>query len=136
MLIEWKDNYCIGVARIDEQHRQLIGMLNELYRTIGTDIKPGSVWPLLEGFNRYADTHFSYEERLAKEHATSPTGLAAHIGEHEAYRERMARFREDLEKGDQNTSVQLMAFISNWWLVHILVIDIALGKQLNQRGVY
>lgn len=26
MLIKWKDSYCIGVPRIDEQHRQLIGM--------------------------------------------------------------------------------------------------------------
>lgn len=136
MLIQWKDSYCIGVARIDEQHRQLIGMLNELYRTIGTDIEPASVWHLLQGFNRYADTHFSYEERLAREHATPPAQFAAHRGEHEAYCERMARFREDFEKGDRHASVQLMAFLSNWWLSHILVLDVELGKHLNQQGVH
>jgi hemerythrin len=122
-------------VRIDEQHKQLIGMLNELYQTIGKDIEPASVWHLLQGFNRYADTHFSYEERLAREHDTPPEHIAAHRGEHEAYCERMARFREDFEKGDRHASVQLMAFLSNWWLSHILVLDVELGKHLNQQGI-
>lgn len=135
MLIEWKENYSIGVARIDEQHRQLIGMLNELYRNIGEGVDPAKVWPLLAGFNHYAETHFSCEDRLARANAIPQEDYAPHRAEHDAYRERMLNFHEDLGKGDRYAAIQLLSFLTNWWLSHILIVDVELGKQLNARKV-
>jgi len=133
MYIEWKDDYCVGVPRIDEQHFQLIRMLNELYQKIGPEMSPGSVWELLDGFNRYAETHFTSEERIALEGGVSARELNLHKHEHEAYRERMRGFRHAFAQNDKRAPVQLMAFLSNWWLSHILVRDMELGRLICEH---
>lgn len=134
MYIEWKDAYRIGVPRIDEQHQQLIVMINALYERIGPGTKPQDVWDLLEGLNQYADTHFATEERIARESNVPPAELAAHQTKHESYRDRMVSFRQALEQKDKHAPVQLMAFISTWWLTHILVEDMELGYMIREYG--
>ncbi|MGB9912684.1 MAG: hemerythrin, partial [Candidatus Kapaibacteriota bacterium] len=34
--IEWNDNYSVGVSIIDNQHKQLIRIINELHEGMGT----------------------------------------------------------------------------------------------------
>ena len=133
MYIEWKDEYCIGVPRIDEQHLRLIGMLNELYQKIGPEVSPGSVWDVLDGFNRYAETHFASEERISLDSGVPVRELNMHKQEHESYRERMRAFRHAFSQNDKRAPVQLMAFLSNWWLSHILVRDMELGRLIREH---
>lgn len=133
MYIEWKDDYRIGVPRVDEQHFQLIRMLNELYQKIGPEVSPGCVWELLDGFNSYAETHFSSEERIALDGGVPVPELNQHKQEHEAYRERMRSFRHAFSQNDKRAPVQLMAFLSNWWLSHILVRDKELGRLICEN---
>lgn len=137
MFILWKDAYKIGVPEIDEQHCQLIDMLNELYERIGPDVNFDDAWAALSGFDRYAEAHFSCEERIAKENDVPLGMLQLHKLQHEAYRERMRSFRRALEARERTTLVQMMAFLSRWWLSHILVEDMELGRQIlagRQQG--
>ena len=136
MYIEWKDVYCIGVPRIDEQHAQLIKMLNDLYQKIGPESSPGNTWELLNGFNRYAETHFICEERIAVDAGVPLGELNLHKQEHEDYRERMRTFQHAFSENDKNAPIQLMAFLSNWWLSYILIRDMELGRLVRnaQQG--
>lgn len=131
MYIDWKDEYCIGVTPIDDQHFRLIGMLNALYDKIGPETAPTGAWDLLDGFNRYAETHFSTEERIARDSGVPIADLIAHRAEHEAYRDRMRAFQQSFVQNDKRAPVQLMAFLSNWWLSHILVRDMELGRLIR-----
>lgn len=133
MYIRWKDEYCVGVSRIDEQHFRLVEMLNELYRKIGPEITPQDTWSLLQSFNEYAETHFSAEERIARDSNVDIAAQAAHRLEHESYRDRMANFRRAFEQNDKRAPVQLMAFLSNWWLSHILIRDMELGRLIREQ---
>lgn len=134
MWIEWQPQFDIGVTRVDEQHRQLVKMLNELYQMIGPDIEPGEIWRLFGSFNRYADTHFQLEERLAKEYSLVSSELQQHWAEHERYRQRMRGFARALEGGDRHTAVQMMSFLYGWWTGHICGVDRELGRKLGERG--
>lgn len=136
MWIEWQPQFDIGVTRLDEQHRQLVAMLNSLYQIIGPEIEPSAVWQLFGSFNRYADTHFRLEERLAKEYGLDPSKLQQHWAEHESYRLRMRGFARALENGDPHTPVQMMSFLYNWWIGHICGVDRALGRQLGEKGAH
>lgn len=135
MLIKWNKNYSVGIAKLDEQHQQLIEMLNQLYQEIGPEIESSKVWPLLDAFNRYADTHFRFEERLVREHALPQDLFLAHRAEHEGYCLRLAQLQQNFHQGDRHAPIQLMSFLSNWWLSHILVSDMALGKLIRECGV-
>lgn len=128
MLIEWQDKYSVGVPRIDEQHRQLIDLLNQLYKKVGASAASQEIWPLLVNFNRYADNHFETEERIAREASIAMPNQVGHNRLHENYRDRMKAFRASLERDDKRVAVQLLAFLNNWWLQHILVEDRELGQ--------
>lgn len=133
MYIRWKDEYCVGVSRIDEQHFRLVELLNELYRKIGPETTPADAWDLLREFNAYADTHFDAEERIARDSNVDVTAQAAHKLEHQNYRDRMDTFRRAFEQNDKRAPVQLMAFLSNWWLSHILIRDMELGRLIREQ---
>mgnify|MGYP006190333835 FL=1 len=134
MLIEWQSKFDIGVARLDEQHRQLVEMLNSLYQVIGPDTQPQDIWRLFGSFNRYADTHFTLEERMAKKYGLAANELQQHWSEHESYRQRMRGFARALESGDRHTPVQMMSFLNHWWTAHICGADRELGRKLGARG--
>lgn len=134
MYIEWKDEYCIGIERIDEQHQKLIELLNALYRVISTDGKSGETWTLLDQFNQYADEHFYTEERIAVDAGIAVAEFEEHRAEHDAYRLRVKAFCQSHANNDKGVPVQLMAFLSKWWLSHILVKDMSLGRSIRQAS--
>ncbi len=135
MLIEWKPEFAVGIARIDEQHQQLVSMLNSLYLRVGPDINAAEVWPLLTGFNQYADTHFKLEERLARECGIDARMFKEHCVAHQEYVERMRKFGQALTAGDKYAAIQLMSFLASWWAEHICESDRELGSALRKSGL-
>jgi len=134
MFIQWQSSYSVGVARIDDQHQQLVAMLNALYEKLGPDLIAADVWPMLDGFNRYADRHFQLEARFARDFGISANEFREHQAAHDHYRQRMQTFRHSLDNGDRYAPVQLMSFLASWWTDHICGIDAELGRQLVDRG--
>ncbi|MBV1921433.1 MAG: bacteriohemerythrin [Pseudomonadales bacterium] len=132
MYIEWKKEYCVGVARIDEQHQQLIKLLNALYKEVSGGAPASQSWGLLDKFSDYAETHFTTEERIAVDGGVPSGQLESHKAEHDAYRVRVKSFYASMSK-DKTVPVQLMAFLSKWWLSHILVLDMELGRVINEQ---
>jgi hemerythrin-like metal-binding protein len=66
--IKWNDNFSVKVSEVDNQHKELIGLINQLYDAMrvgkGREV-PGSVLTELVNYTVY---HFSTEERLFQEH--------------------------------------------------------------------
>ncbi len=133
MYIEWQDKYAIGIERIDKQHQQVIKLINRLYQVIGPKTQPADAWSLLEEFNQYAEVHFMTEERIAEEGEVPYDELVDHKAEHENYRQRIRGFRRAFNENDKQAPVQLMAFLSKWWLNHILVKDMELGRLISEN---
>lgn len=135
MFIDWNHDYILGVARIDEQHRSLIDQLNALYRSIGPRPDPVQLRKMLRGFNHYAEEHFNTEEVLARRHGVPAIELAAHTAEHREYSARMTGFCELLDRDDPHVSILLLAFLHDWWVNHILMVDRVLCQDLRRKGV-
>lgn len=135
MFIDWSDDYVLGVARIDAQHRGLIDQLNALYHSIEPRQNAGRLREMLRGFNRYAEEHFSTEEALARRHGVPAIELAAHTAEHREYSARMTEFCERLDRDDPHVSILLLAFLHDWWVNHILMVDRVLCQDLRRKGV-
>jgi hemerythrin len=134
MFIQWSDDYVLGVARIDEQHRGLIDRINALYFAIQPQPDNDRLHKMLRGFNRYAEEHFSTEEALAREQGVPALELAAHVAQHREYAARMNDFSERLERNDPHVSILLLAYLHDWWVNHILEVDRVLCEQINRKG--
>lgn len=133
--VNWDSTYSVGENLLDQQHRKLMGLANELADCLGSS-GPESDAKFHEILNELADysrQHFKVEEALVKRHA--PDQLAAQIAEHEAYFDTLTDllFRAT---GGVLDKVGLQRFISGWWSGHILGSDMKLREDFlkSARG--
>ena len=83
--IEWNDEYLLGITEIDNQHKKLLSLANELYNIASGD---GEKYKLqmsivLKKLTDYTVYHFSSEEAFMQKHGYS--GTSAHKMAHDSF---------------------------------------------------
>lgn len=135
----WKDEYLVGVDKIDQQHRILFSMLGALLSlradTGSIDERVAKLSSLVERLNNYAVYHFRTEEFLIDQHLAADSAVNAHKEAHKSYAASMRDFEGRFQAGDATAVNDLIDFIYNWWLGHIMETDKGLGKALNAAGI-
>jgi hemerythrin len=128
----WKDEYSVNVELIDAQHKMFVGIINELYSAImekkGKDILDNVFKQLVA----YTQFHFQTEERYFDEFHYE--GAAAHKAAHKALIDQVA----DLQKQENNimeNPFELMDFLEDWLIEHIMGMDKLYGPCFNEHGL-
>jgi hemerythrin len=78
--IAWKQEYSVGVERLDQQHQRIISVINKLIakpRVFGTS---ATIAEVLSELNSYVSEHFLLEEQLLAEN--NYPGLIEHSKKH------------------------------------------------------
>ncbi len=113
--MQWTEDLETGIHVIDEQHKRIVGFINELDHASQTGSAP-EVQHVLEGLLDYTVTHFEFEEEL-QEKAGYPF-LKAHMRVHEIFMKRIAAFRERANNGE-NIIPELLSMLKVWLSSHI-----------------
>ena len=130
-IIEWSNDYALGIAEIDDQHRALVGMINALDASTHADYSADNMRRMLDELNAYVRDHFAFEERLMAGGGCSPELVTRHCGEHAYFRSVLRDLTTDFEKGRSGITVTLIEYLVHWLLHHIVVVDHAMAQQLN-----
>lgn len=130
-IIEWTNDFALGIDEIDEQHRALVAMINALDVNAHGDYRPETTRRLLAELNDYVRDHFAVEERLMAGGGCTPELVARHCGEHVYYRSVLKDIANDFEHGRRNVTVTLIEYLVHWLLHHIVVVDRAMAQQLT-----
>jgi hemerythrin len=133
-IIEWSNDFALGIDEIDEQHKALVGMINALDASTHDDSSTETVRRLLGNLNDYVRDHFAFEERLMAGGGCSPELVTRHLGEHSYFRSVLKDLTSDFENGRRNVTVTLIEYLVHWLLHHIVVVDRAMAHQLNSAG--
>lgn len=131
-MITWKDDYSVGYAGIDEQHKQLVSIIQELETEI--DSKKSNFKNLMDIVNKldaYIQYHLSYEEELMNKYAYED--LEKHRVEHNALRYKILSINYDNIHDANEFFVDSYTYLVNWLLNHIMKEDQSLGKFLAQK---
>jgi len=120
--IPWKDRYNINYKDIDDQHRGLVGILNELADLQGQDMDADRVADIFHRLCRYALTHFATEERYMA--AAGYPDLARHQAEHAAFISDLLELNQSFEPGDPRLVEATFSFVKDWYLGHIIRSDL------------
>lgn len=131
--INWDNSYSVGVRLIDNQHKRLIDIINELNDAMGAGKGKDSLGKVLHELIQYVNTHFKTEEEHMVKYLYPD--YETHRYEHEKLTDQVKRFYDDFNSGKAVLTVQIMNFLRNWLLDHILVRDKKFGKFLNEKGV-
>jgi len=130
----WTAKYAVNIAALDNQHRNLFGMINQLSEALGNGEGATILDPILQRLLEYASTHFAAEEGLMTKY--NFPGAGKHEAEHAAFKNQVGQFLEDHESGKAGVPVALLFFLQSWLKEHILVTDKAYSTFLNARGVH
>jgi len=120
--VEWNEAYSVGYPDIDEQHKKLVTMINDLFQmgdNKGVDTKAAFSKSFQEASN-YAQNHFTEEEALLKN--VGYPDLSEHKKEHINFINEVWNQFGLFNKG-QISPVDLARFLKTWLLTHIAVVD-------------
>ena len=133
MLVSWGERFAIGIPSIDDQHKELVRLFNELYDAVQIGNGHEKLKDTFDRLTQYTLDHFSYEERLLYENGY--THLEAHIREHSELTDRLSAIRDKYEAGTRMLSLETLPFLMNWLVKHIQCVDKSYAELLIERGV-
>lgn len=133
-LMTWTDEMSVKVKVLDDDHKTLINMLNELNDGIEADRARPSLEGVIESLSKYTRIHFAREEKLFDQ--TGYPGGAAHKAEHTLLARRVMNLQARFESGQsRELGMETMAFLKAWLTDHIMGSDQKYGSHLNAKGI-
>jgi hemerythrin-like metal-binding protein len=132
--IAWTDDFSVGVAALDAQHKKLIGMINRLIRDPSAETRSETISDLLTEMTRYAQKHFQAEETLMSEHGYP--GLDSQKQQHQAFRRKTVDLCSATMARVQIVPDVMLNYLREWLVDHILREDMKYKPFFAQRGVY
>jgi hemerythrin len=128
-LIEWQENFNVGIAAVDFEHREVIGLINSLYADL---LAVGDKASILEFFGEiYAriSAHFALEEKLMREHGYDQ--YEAHKHDHERLLDEIRDLADDYEDAELFNEAELSRRLTHWFVEHFKYMDARLHKALG-----
>lgn len=124
-MIQWKDDYKIGIQQIDEQHEKLFEIANRAYNILTREIvvdKHDKVINVMEELREYTSYHFRTEEDYMLK-----TGYKRFLSQKVAHDEFIKKIYEvnlnDINEDDDKQLIGILEFVVNWISEHILGAD-------------
>ncbi|MGK5088754.1 bacteriohemerythrin [Bdellovibrionota bacterium FG-2] len=132
-LFEWGKKYSVGIASIDQQHQKLVEMLTTLHEAMKQEKGEETLEGILAGAVKYAQEHFSYEERLFSQ--TQYPEFEHHKQAHDAFARQANTLMQQFREGKQVLTIETWQFLKKWLEDHILGEDKKYTAHLKTHGV-
>jgi hemerythrin len=130
---QWNDSYSVKAKAMDDQHKRLFEIIDELYTAMRAGHGEDIAGEVLGRLINYTVEHFAAEEKLMEKNGY--TDLAAHRAEHKALTDKVKAFKKDFDSGSRVLTLELMTFLQDWLTNHIQSIDKKYGTFLSAKGV-
>ncbi|PWB55393.1 MAG: hemerythrin [Nitrosomonadales bacterium] len=132
-LLKWNEDLRIGIDEIDEQHKALVVLLNQLHTAIHEKHGASACMETLDKLVEYTRVHFTVEESLMR--ILGYPDYASHLESHEKLIAQVVELQGKLKSGRANISFELLHFLRGWLSHHIMETDKAYVPYFISKGV-
>ena len=132
-LVEWSEELSVGIQEIDEQHKVLVNLLNQLHDAIHQRHGSEAARKILDELADYTRIHFAVEESLMR--VLEYPDYEAHKQQHEDLIQQLVDLKEKLDTGGHSISFELLHFLKVWLTKHILESDKEYSPHFLSKGV-
>ena len=131
MAIVWREQMNVGVKAVDDGNQQLVSLMNTLEQALSRSPDlygehEAAVRTVLGRLHSLAHDHFTREERLQK--AADYAGFDENHRDHQRITKQLGQIISRYEEGahGQNpvTAPELLKFLHDWLIDHIIRIDL------------
>ena len=130
----WEEKYDVGVRLFNEQHKQLLNILRDVYKAMEHKQDKAVITEVINNLIKYAKEHLTQEEACLKENKYPD--FENHKKLHEVFISKIVQFYEDLKNDKFTVHFEIAVFIKNWITNHIMVIDKQYTDFLNSKGIH
>ncbi|MFC1623574.1 bacteriohemerythrin [Patescibacteria group bacterium] len=121
MLIKWKEEYNTGFKEIDEQHRHIADVTNDLYEIMQKGEINEKIQDLFNDIISSAKEHFALEEKYFDEFGFEDTENHKRI--HGEFLAKVSDLHKDIEGREIEISFELVDYLEDWFLDHLTTED-------------
>jgi hemerythrin-like metal-binding protein len=132
-LVQWKEDYSVGVKQIDGQHQKWIEILHDLHEAMKVGKGREVIGEILERVKDYVQLHFATEERLLKN--ADYSDFDNHKRIHDSFVKQIAEIIEQHKSGNSFVTVKVGNMLNDWLVNHITRIDKQYTASLNGKGI-
>ncbi len=133
-MYEMKPEYYTGIEMIDKEHARLFELVQQTSDLLNDEYlldKANEIVGLVSELINYTRTHFSHEEEYMEK--IGYAGIKDHIPQHRKFEDKLMEIdleaiENDFEHQDE-TVEDLLGFLLNWLVDHILYVDMKYVKK-------
>jgi hemerythrin len=130
---EWSEAFRVNVRRLDDQHRTLFAMVNDLSEKIGAAHTIAGHDQEKKELLRFTRNHFASEEKLLEKHRYPR--LAAQRKAHAELLSLLERFLEAGERRRRPRASTAVDYLKDWLIRHTLLEDLQYRTFFARKGV-
>lgn len=131
-MLQWKDEYSTGVPEMDEQHKELINIINKLSEGLNSGEGSDYIGEVLLMLANYVLTHFESEEKFMQEIGFPK--LEEHRKIHVKFAQDFLGFSDAYQEGETDISGELSEKLKDWLINHIAGADQEYGKFSKEKS--
>lgn len=128
-IFPWSDNFATGIEVIDEQHRKLVDLLNQLAGHMALGSEWLTLHAVFDELADYAQYHFQTEEGIWSQYLEADALVRAHKKTHHDFVAEVERIRATIGvESDDKAIEKTTSFLTHWLAFHILEEDTAMAR--------
>ena len=125
-LIEWKDEFSVGVESVDHEHSELIALINELHESAASGCSHDVVVAALGEIFVQISAHFALEEKFMRD--TRYDDYDAHKSDHESLLDQLRDIMDRVEDDGGYDDDRLSRELERWFTEHFRTHDARLHR--------
>lgn len=128
-LIEWRNDFKIGIEEVDFEHQKLIELINESYNTAKDENSNMDIIEFLGEIFSYISAHFALEEKVMRE--LNYDKFNEHKEEHEQLLDSIRDIMDDYVDVSTIDEEKFGHRLTDWFVNHFSTKDAQLHKFLH-----
>jgi hemerythrin len=128
-LLDWKDEYSVGIEAVDYEHKDLVELINRLYAQLESENAKLTVPAFFGNLLEAIGVHFALEEKLMREH--SYAHLDRHTADHKRLLDELRDIMDAFDHAVEIDIVELSERLTVWFSRHFRTHDAELHHALG-----
>ncbi|RLA78660.1 MAG: GGDEF domain-containing protein, partial [Epsilonproteobacteria bacterium] len=123
-IFPWNEHFNTGIKTIDEQHRNLVDIINRLAKHVALDSESVELNTIFDELIEYTVYHFQAEEEIWHKYLPDDTLDADHKIIHQQFVTKVLEFKAEQEnKENSKLTKDILLYLAKWLASHILESD-------------
>jgi hemerythrin-like metal-binding protein len=115
--IVWDESLSVGIDVIDEHHRYLFDLVNDLIDVVANKLGTRELVRVLKALGQYAVIHFRAEESMMEQYDYHRLDIQKQ--QHQIFLDRMQLFNEELHQNPLIAQFEVLVYLRDWLIAHI-----------------